>query len=149
MKKLLIDNKLCSGCRICESICSYNKLREKFNRKKAAIKVVVQGELGEINKPVVCRHCKNAKCFEVCPADAFYTHDVTGALLIDSTKCIGCGLCAQECPFGAIFLHEELEVPIKCDLCNGDPLCVKYCVPGAIKYEDENRVGANNRERRG
>lgn len=147
MKKLLVDKKKCSGCRICESVCSYHKLGDKFNRKKAAIRIIVEGELGENNTPVICRHCKKAKCSEACPVEAFYQDEKTGALVIDQNKCIGCGLCAEACPFGAIYLHEELSIPLKCDLCGGEPLCVKYCVPTAITYEDEQRLGALRREK--
>ncbi|KJS87543.1 MAG: hypothetical protein JM58_04195 [Peptococcaceae bacterium BICA1-8] len=149
MKKILVNKDKCSGCKICESVCSYQKLGDKFNRRKAAIRVVIEGELGEKITPIVCRHCKKAKCAEVCPVDAFYEDQNTGALIIDKVKCIGCGLCAEECPFGAINLHDEFEIPFKCDLCGGDPLCIKYCVPNAIVYEEEHRIGASKRERSG
>ena len=34
----------------------------------------------------------------------------------------------------------------KCDLCGGDPVCVKYCDPGALQYVDLNK--ANMKKKR-
>ena len=43
-------------------------------------------------------------------------------------KCTGCKLCIKACPFGAIQVGPNREI-LKCDLCGGDPECVKYCQP--------------------
>jgi len=59
--------------------------------------------------------------------------ELTGAVVIDEQKCIGCKACVTACPFGAILLTPEGTL-IKCDLCKGDPKCVKYCYFGAIKF---------------
>ena len=37
---------------------------------------------------------------------------------------------------GGIVFVPEKKVVIKCDLCDGDPVCVKFCPTGAIKYEE-------------
>ena len=39
------------------------------------------------------------------------------------------------CPYNAVTTIDD-EI-IKCDLCDGDPKCVKYCSTGAIQYLDE------------
>jgi Fe-S-cluster-containing dehydrogenase component len=39
------------------------------------------------------------------------------------------------CPFGVVALHPETGLAIICDLCGGDPACVKRCATGAIAYE--------------
>ena len=45
-----------------------------------------------------CRHC--GTCISIgCPA---LGKDELGYPLIDPTQCIGCGQCAQSCPFGCI-----------------------------------------------
>ena len=147
MRKLLAEKSKCSGCKICEAVCSYQKLGDRFNNKKAAIRVVIAGELGERISPIICRHCRKPKCADACPQGAFFKDEKTEALIIDGNKCIGCGLCAEECPFGAINIHEEFTVPIKCDLCSGNPACVQYCVPGAITFEAQHRIGASKREK--
>ncbi len=47
---------------------------------------------------------------------------------------MGCRLCIVFCPFGGIELDAETGRMVKCDLCNGDPLCVKFCEPKALQY---------------
>jgi Fe-S-cluster-containing hydrogenase component 2 len=42
-------------------------------------------------------------------------------------------LCQYACPFDAIRMHPSRHVAMICDLCGGDPQCVKYCVLGALK----------------
>ena len=45
-----------------------------------------------------CRRC--GRCIQIgCPA---LGKDETGHALIDPDQCIGCGQCAQACPFGCI-----------------------------------------------
>jgi Fe-S-cluster-containing hydrogenase component 2 len=82
--------------------------------------------------PVTCMQCEDAPCAAACPEEAFSWVPETGALTIDAEKCTQCGNCIAACPYGAIYLHQDRAVPIKCDLCEGNPLCVSYCVPGAI-----------------
>ncbi len=52
-------------------------------------------------------------------------------------------------PYNAISVLDG-EV-VKCDLCGGDPKCVKYCSTGAIQYleETEEREAPGGRSRRG
>ncbi|MCS7131978.1 MAG: hypothetical protein NZ934_04555, partial [Hadesarchaea archaeon] len=51
----------------------------------------------------------------------------------------------EACPFGAIALHPSKGVAIKCDLCGGDPACVKQCMPGALKLIEPGRIAAEKR----
>jgi Fe-S-cluster-containing hydrogenase component 2 len=37
-------------------------------------------------------------------------------------------MCVSACPFGAINVGPD-ETILVCDLCNGDPMCVKFCKP--------------------
>jgi Fe-S-cluster-containing hydrogenase component 2 len=50
------------------------------------------------------------------------------------SACTGCGTCVQACPFGMIALSSETGTALICDLCGGDPSCVKRCATGAIAY---------------
>jgi Fe-S-cluster-containing dehydrogenase component len=55
---------------------------------------------------------------------------------LNSSICIGCKLCLQTCPFGAVsydFIKKEL---IKCEFCEGDPACVKFCETKALQFVD-------------
>jgi len=61
--------------------------------------------------------------------------DEKGVIRIDEYKCNGCGWCIRACKFGAITLHPTKRVVMTCDLCDGDPECVKLCpFEGALTF---------------
>jgi len=64
---------------------------------------------------------------------------------IDRELCISCFKCLEACPFGAIFAHPDCPGPIKCDLCGGDPECVKACPKEAIRMIPEEALGETRR----
>ena len=69
-------------------------------------------------------------------------------VLVDEDLCIGCGLCAWACPYGARELDADQGVMKKCTLCidriyNANlaeedrvPACVRACPAGAITVSD-------------
>lgn len=117
--------ELCTGCRICELACSLRKTG-RLNPYLARIKVVAQDRLGP-HVPVICRHCERPPCQEACPIPGAMTLDQrTGAVVVVPEVCVGCLACVEACPFAAIQVGPAGEV-LKCDLCGGDPQCVKYC----------------------
>lgn len=97
--------------------------------------------------PVYCKHCVRPPCAENCPVDAIYRDENTGMVMIDYGACIGCNICIQYCPFGALTLDPETEQVIKCDLCGGDPQCVKYCIDEAVIYPRFDDVGKSKRDK--
>ena len=125
LKKVIIINPLlCTGCMECELVCSISKTGIA-NPVESRIKIT--REIGEdICVPIICRHCDPAPCMETCPFDAIYRNSETNALVIDYDICVNCQQCLTACPFGAIQISSRGEV-IKCDLCDGDPKCVKFC----------------------
>jgi Fe-S-cluster-containing dehydrogenase component len=82
----------------------------------------------------VCRFedCDGHPCIASCPVKAI--SELDGVVLIDSGACIGCGACEASCPYQAITI--ENGTALKCDLCGGDPACVKECVTGAIRNRE-------------
>jgi Fe-S-cluster-containing hydrogenase component 2 len=60
---------------------------------------------------------------------------------ISSEKCIGCYECITACPFNAIRVDTGEGLVFKCDLCGGDPECVKWCPTGSIVYVERSAVG--------
>jgi len=141
-KKLTVIPELCSGCRICEIACAIKHFGVN-NPKKAAIRVVTAYPHPVLRMPVVCSQCKVPKCAQVCPTDALSRVD--GVVVLDEDKCISCFKCIEACPFGAIYAHEDCELPIKCDLCGGEPECVKKCPLGALKLIPEDALGEAKR----
>lgn len=126
MKKLFSDRKVCTGCRTCEMICSFSHLKTEVNPRKARIRVR-QDLLKGVNEPVVCRQCPKPKCVAACPEKAIHQDPELKNPVIDPAKCNLCLACQEACPFGAIFFDEEERVLLVCDLCHGDPMCVKFC----------------------
>ncbi len=131
MTGISLDHQKCTGCELCSLACSTRFESRGFNRRLSAIRLHVVGIM-DADVPVTCMQCEDAPCAAACPEKAFYWVPSTGALAIDAEKCTNCGICIPACPYGTIYLHQDRAVPIKCDICDGNPLCVAYCVPGAI-----------------
>jgi len=126
-----VDLSRCTGCRQCETACAFyhtGRVGTDFSR----IKVTHIYETG-IDGPVVCIQCKERYCLK-CPEEAL-TLGSMGQVLASPTLCQGCATCEIRCPTGAITLFEGIVYV--CDLCGGDPWCVKVCNQGAIKYIPE------------
>jgi Fe-S-cluster-containing hydrogenase component 2 len=140
MKRIIIHPEKCTGCRLCESICVlYNDKVNDLSRSR--IRILKKHSLG-LSTPIVCFQCKKPPCGKACPVNAI-SKDSNGWVKIDEEQCIGCEACVSECPFGVMMALPDKVV--KCELCGGDPQCVKYCMTGAIEYGD---LEATTRERR-
>jgi Fe-S-cluster-containing hydrogenase component 2 len=98
------------------------------NPKKARLRVVRKDVTDDT--PVVCTQC--GECIDTCPQEAISKDN--GTVKIDPDSCAGCGLCIDACPHNVITMIND--VAVKCDLCNGEPLCVKYCSQGGVKFEE-------------
>jgi Fe-S-cluster-containing hydrogenase component 2 len=132
-KVLTVDLNLCTGCRSCELRCAF-KHHQECNPSNSRIKVVKFDRVG-LAVPLFCLNCEEAFCEQVCPAKAIKRDSKTGALVLRQEKCIRCRACTMVCPFSGLQVLANRDV-VKCDLCEGDPYCVKYCETGAIKYMD-------------
>lgn len=126
MKRLLVDRTVCTACRTCEAICSMVHYDGLINPRKSRIRISQNIFQGTSN-PVVCKQCKKAPCIRACSKEAMYQDEVLKYVIIDSAKCDSCMACVEACPFGAMFYDEERCIPLVCDLCGGDPMCVKFC----------------------
>jgi len=80
--------------------------------------------------PHLCAQCSDYPCVGSCPVQALSTDPNTKSVIVDRAKCIGCGKCVKACPGGVPFLHPGDNKATICDLCGGDPECVKVCVEG-------------------
>jgi len=144
-RKITIKYEKCTGCRICEIICSlsrFNKVSHQDSR------INVYSFAPGLDIPVVCVHCDQAPCVDSCHVNAIRKNEQKLVEII-AEECIGCGNCVNACPAGAIKIHPDLGKAIKCDLCGGQPKCVDYCPNGAIDYRDvpfDTRVYAKKAE---
>lgn len=126
----------CAGCRTCEAVCSLS--HEGVVRPSLARTWIVDYILeGHRIEGYTCRQCKGPECLYACPTKALYIDAATGARVIDSEKCVGCKNCMEACPqypHAPIRYDTNKEVCVKCDLCGGQPLCVKFCPEAALCF---------------
>ena len=141
-KVLTIDHAKCTSCRLCELVCSAQHVGA-FRPSRSHVRVAVYPE-DAIYFPVVCMQCDDAPCLAVCPSGALVRDAETNAVLVVEERCVGCRMCALACPFGAISYWDGKAR--KCDLCGGDPECVRFCAPQALRFETEERSTTPARE---
>ena len=137
-EKLEVSAEKCSGCRICELLCSMVHHAGAFNPRRGLLRVETDRKPGiatpisEIDVPSVCQQCTPAPCSESCPVEAFVWDECMEIWQIDEELCTGCGACFDACPYGMIRIHDDKAM--KCDLCGGEPMCVRYCPAGALTF---------------
>ncbi len=141
---IAIDLGKCTGCRNCELACSVRHT-STFNPQRSRIKVIRDEQL-DLIVPVVCLQCEHPLCKEACPTGAL-DYNESGVLNVDDSKCIGCGNCVTACIYGGIVLEPVSRKAIKCDLCNGDPACIKACEYKAISLVRSDHEGRSIRKR--
>jgi anaerobic dimethyl sulfoxide reductase subunit B (iron-sulfur subunit) len=145
----LLDASACSGCKACQAACKdKNQLplgvlwRRVYEVSGGEWKQAGQSWSNTVfayNLSLSCNHCEHPKCAGVCPVDA-YTVRADGLVLLDSSKCIGCGYCAWACPYGAPQYDEAAGTMTKCNFCYDNldlglpPACVSACPLRALDY---------------
>jgi Fe-S-cluster-containing dehydrogenase component len=110
---------------------------------------VGEGETARVvHFPKSCLHCAQPACVTVCPTGASYKRADDGIVLVDEDRCIGCGLCAWACPYGAREMDPGTSVMKKCTLCvdriyndnipeaERQPACVRTCPASARHFGD-------------
>ena len=133
MKVLLVHYDKCTGCRICELVCSaqhYGRFQPASSRIR-----VVKHDRESLDVPFLCIHCEAPVCVKVCPSGALSRDEERGVVSLDEEKCINCNLCVIKCPYHGAFKDSDGKT-IKCDLCGGEPQCVKFCPTQALEYAE-------------
>ena len=122
MKKLIIDVAKCTGCGVCENVCSQAYFK-KADKLRSAIRINTNGGCHMIE---VCDQCGD--CTKMCSTMAV-EKAANGVIRITKDKCTGCLICVAECLRGFMHYHDEEPVPFKCVACG---LCAKQCPTGAL-----------------
>jgi len=147
---LLIDAARCAdGCTACVAACQVENGWRDSGRptdaqwiRKLTVKNPSNG--ASFSLPMLCQHCADAPCVDVCPTGASFKR-VDGIVLVDKHTCIGCRYCMMACPYKArSFIHEPVEdqkphaprgkgTVESCTLCvhrvdaGREPACVEAC----------------------
>ena len=161
---LVIDLDTCVGCQACVTACKgwndqgqglsdqdaygANPSGTFLNRVHSYQVAVPDAPAQIVTFPRSCLHCENAPCVTVCPTGASYKRAEDGIVLVNPDSCIGCGLCAWACPYGARELDADQGVMKKCTLCvdrienenlpeeDREPACVRTCPTNARHFGD-------------
>lgn len=121
---ILTNYSACSGCRLCEVACSIKHERAIW---PAASRITVYEYLPGRPTPVYCVQCPDYPCVSACPFGALKVNEGTGAVVVEESLCTLCGRCIEACPGGVPKIVKEKPHVLICDLCSGDPECVKAC----------------------
>ncbi len=128
---MLIDTSKCeSGCTDCVTACNTENglsggTLETDSQwiRKIDLKDLRTGKAHSL--PMLCQHCAEPPCVDVCPTGASFKR-ADGIVLVDKHTCIGCRYCVMACPYGArSFVHEPLTAQ-KPDVPRGKG-CVEAC----------------------
>jgi Fe-S-cluster-containing dehydrogenase component len=147
-KTMLIDLEKCVRCDDCVRACA--------DTHGGNPRFVRQGStFGQWMVANACMHCVDPVCMIGCPTGAIHRTLAGGTVVINDLTCIGCGSCANSCPYdnirmvqirerdGRPVLDPASKEPIlkatKCDLCNSlpaGPACERACPHGALQRID-------------
>jgi CRP-like cAMP-binding protein/Pyruvate/2-oxoacid:ferredoxin oxidoreductase delta subunit len=134
---LLIDLESCTRCDDCVRACA--------DTHDGITRLVREGiRFDKYLVATSCRSCADPLCLVGCPVGSIHRKESLEIVIED--WCIGCSLCARQCPYGNINLHpvetleDDPEQPgrqkavvkpkaVTCDLCSGasEPSCVYAC----------------------
>ena len=163
---LAIDLDICVGCHACvinckewntsnygaplsdQDVYGANPVGTFLNRIHTYEVKAPEKPAQTVHFPKSCLHCEDAPCVTVCPTGASYKRVEDGIVLVNESDCIGCGLCAWACPYGARELDAAEGVMKKCTLCvdriynenlpeiDREPACVRTCPANARHFGD-------------
>jgi len=152
---MVIDLDKCKdGCTACVDACREENNVALFGDKRwdiywiRKVKIESKDPRSDTEKwvPLLCNHCDEPPCVDVCPVQATYKRD-DGIVIVDQHRCIGCRYCMIACPYNARYFNykENHDWPNKkypkrshgvaesCNLCahlldeGRPPACVAAC----------------------
>jgi Fe-S-cluster-containing dehydrogenase component len=92
---LVVDQNKCVNCQNCIDACGR---RHKYSR------LALRGlQVENFLFPAACRHCEDPVCL-LCSVNGIVRMP-SGEITIVEDNCIGCGACAERCPYGNIRMH--------------------------------------------
>lgn len=130
----VLDSDRCVGCQSCMFACARKHGEGGLGNSRIWVRSDGGIERGFV--VIVCRACPDPQCMKVCPAGALTPRRGGGVILVPE-RCLGCRLCVEACPLGAVFWDEGTNKPAICIHCG---FCVKYCPHWVLKLERREEV---------
>jgi benzoyl-CoA reductase subunit BamC len=136
IKTLKIDTDKCTGCRLCEMICSAFHSEPKYgtvNAQRSRIRVF-RDEENALFVPILAGPYTEAEC------------NGRSTVVVNGKEYDECSFCRASCPSRDLFKEPDSSIPLKCDMCGeptpeGGPSCAKWCLADALSYiEKEEEV---------
>ena len=164
---MLVDVSKCIGCWWCYAACkNYNNLPETIKPDPEVppglsphtwtTLFALEKSDGWSLRKQACMHCTDAACVEVCPSGAL-SYNELGFVQYERDKCIGCGYCAEYCPFEVPQLESNKVTGVglmdKCTFCRDrvtnsqQPACAEACPTGAIKFGNRSELLGEGEQR--
>ena len=145
--EFMSDPEVCDGCGACVTSCQLELGIPEGS--PAGIQIVT---IGEKHIPVMCHNCEDAPCVTACMPGCRYKDEVTGRIITEYDRCVGCWMCVMLCPFGAIQRiptreDEHHGMALKCDSCLDKVKvpCIEACVPKGLKEVDPLKLAEQKR----
>jgi Fe-S-cluster-containing hydrogenase component 2 len=102
-KLMLIDLNRCTRCGDCVQACV-------DTHSDGHTRLFLDGpRFGDYLIPSSCRNCRDPVCMIGCPVGSIQQGE-NGQIVIRDW-CIGCGVCARQCPYDSIQMHDESLIP--------------------------------------
>lgn len=126
----------CANCRICSAVCSL-KYVGQIKPSAAAIRLNRQGHFTD-PEALFCDQCAEAHCVASCPEGALQK-DAQGVVQFNEALCTSCLDCIESC--SKVAYDPESRRVVICNLCGGEPLCVKWCPEKALELNSKKNGG--------
>lgn len=123
------------GCSLCEEAC-----RSAGPGKSVSPIWHIDAGKGEGRALACCVQCHEPECLAICPSGALSKSPADGVVRVDKERCVGCGMCTLACRYGGMAYSAAERKVSKCDMCDGDPACVKACPVGALQLLQARKI---------